>query len=91
MKFKKLQLLQLLLNIRFKPEGLQDDQKEVIKATLDNLKKQIDEMHVDFTYRQYTTFINSILYPKKEKKEDTCEEEKENEKLNSEEELELQF
>lgn len=74
-----------------KPEGLQDDQKEVIKATLDNLKKQIDEMHVDFTYRQYTTFINSILYPKKEKKEDTCEEEKENEKLNSEEELELQF
>lgn len=69
-----------------KPIGLQDDQKEVIKATLSNLKEQIEAMNLDFTYRQYTTYINSILYPKKEK-----EGNKEEEKLTSSEELELQF
>lgn len=75
-----------------KPEGLNDEQKDIIKSTLSNLKEQVEGMQTDFTYRQYTTFINSILYPKKEKEEKEEEtKEDEEEKLTSSEELELKF
>lgn len=47
-----------------KTEGLNEEQQEHIKKTLNEMEEQIKMIQDDYTVQQYKTFITQCLYPK---------------------------